>query len=241
METNNIQIGVGAILDNNRLHIYDLNNDCIYEIMRRLSVRDVLELLGVFNERFDEIIKQRLALEKHFRYCLRDEYKYKYSHLLLIGKYLKSIYLSAGYSIRTEKILCLLYPLVQNPQFLTSLELHFIEFNIQYVKCINAAGECLEELNLDFCRLRDNMLVAILEKCRNLTKLSIIGNYDLSGTSLVNLNVKKLQALTLEENDRWFFNVEEFAKNNPHIKVTLFSQYRVTKTEFNNSFSYSCF
>ncbi|XP_046811451.1 uncharacterized protein LOC111689833 [Lucilia cuprina] len=207
---------------NDETHFLDLNDDCLLEILKYLNIHETFTLLGGVCKRIDDIIYERLALIKHLTINLRDPPAFTTQQLEIIGRNLKSLYISAGYSLSSPLTLNYLQPICcqGSLQFLT---LHYVQFDESYQKCLMKVAAQLEFLDLSYCQLTDDLLQPILEKCSNLRALTIFGNYNLKCTSLAALKSRELKELKVEQNSNCKPEIEKFIKKNPEVTVTIFA------------------
>ncbi|XP_065355541.1 uncharacterized protein LOC135949986 isoform X2 [Calliphora vicina] len=203
-------------------HFLDLNDDCLVEILKYLNIHETFSLLGCVCKRIDEIIYERLALVKHLTINLRDPPTFTSHQLQIIGRNLKSLYISAGYSLSSPLTLNYLDPICSQDtlQFLT---LHYVQFDENYQKCIMNVAAQLQFLDLSYCQLTDDLLQPILEKCDNLRALTIFGNYNLRCVSLGGLKSGHLKELKVEQNSNCKREIEKFIAKNPEVTVTIFA------------------
>ncbi|XP_075151528.1 uncharacterized protein LOC142225607 [Haematobia irritans] len=194
-------------------NILDLNDDCLLEILQYLSVQDTFAIIDTFNNRMNDIAYKRISQVKTLIFSLREPPQYTTDQLKIIGKHLKSLSISVGYSLSSD--LCIsgyLGPLCYYGS-IENLTLNYVNFNEDYLECILKLASNLRILDLNFCQLTDELLQPILENCNLLETLSIIGNYGLRGKSLHHIRSSYLKTITLEMNDLCKEEVEIFEKN----------------------------
>ncbi|KAM7352257.1 uncharacterized protein ACRADG_004879 isoform 1-T1 [Cochliomyia hominivorax] len=200
----------------------DLNDDCLVEILKYLDIHETFSLLGGVCKRIDEIIYERLALVKHLTINLRDPPSFTPKQLEIIGRNLKSLYISAGYLLTSPLTLNYLKPICDQ-QILQFLTLHYVNFDENYQKCLLQVAAQLQFLDLSYCQLTDELLAPILEKCQNLITLTIFGNYNLRCESLNHLKSRELKELKVEQNSNCRNEIQKFISENPKVTVTIFA------------------
>lgn len=208
--------------DNGLVNILDLNDDCLLEIFKYLSIHEHFSLLGCICKRIDQVIYKRISLVKQLTINLRDPPPFTTQQLSMLGKNLKNLYISAGYSLSTSMVIKYLQPICDH-QTLQFLTLHYVHFSESYQKSILNVASQLIFLDLSYCQLTDDLLFPILEMCHKLRTLTIFGNYNLRCESLNGLKSKALKELKVEQNSNCKNAIQKFIENHPDVAVTIFA------------------
>lgn len=206
--------------------LLDLNDDCLIEILQYLTINDTFNLMSI-SSRFQDVAYERIAQLKHFELNFREKPEYTTWQLEIIGQNLKSLYISAGYSVPTELILQYLRPLCSQAGHLRNLKLHYFQFDEYCQKCVIAVAPNLEALNLNYCQLTDELLGPIFKSCQSLRYLSLLGNYTLKCDSLKSLSSKNLKHIQVEQNAFSRDSIQSYIAENPHITVKVYNQGRL--------------
>lgn len=206
--------------------LLDLNDDCLMEIFQYLTVPETFSVMNV-HPRFHNVGYERVAKLKHLNINFRDPPEYTISQLEIIGSNLRSLYISAGYSMPTDLIIQYLKPICLRASHIQTIKLHYFQFNEDCQNCLLSVASSIENLNLNYCQLDDTLLAPILKNCQNLKSLSLLGNYTLKCESLKCLNSKHLKVIELEQNDFCKEDIQSFVSENPHVKVIIYNQGRL--------------
>lgn len=206
--------------------LLDLNDDCLMEIFQYLTVPETFSLIEL-HPRFENVGCKRVAKLKHLDINFREPPEFTISQLEIIGSNLRSLYISAGYSMPADMVLQYLQPICLHASHLKTIKLHYFQFNADCQKCLISVASNVENLNLNYCQLNDELLAPILTNCTNLKTLSLLGNYTLKCESLKCLNSKNLKEVQLEQNDFCKESIQAFVVEHPHVKVIIFNQGRL--------------
>ncbi|KAM7352258.1 uncharacterized protein ACRADG_004879 isoform 2-T3 [Cochliomyia hominivorax] len=214
--------------------LLDLNDDCLIEIFQYLTTHDTFNLMEL-HPRFRDVAYERIAQLKDFNINFREPPTFTSWQLEIIGQNLKSLYISAGYSLATDSILQYLKPICSQASQLTKIKLHYFQFDDECQKCLLNVAPTLEDLNLNYCQLTDDILGPILEKCQKLKSLSIVGNYTLKCDSLMSLTSKALKQVEVEQNAFCADSIQSYIAANPQVTVVVYSQGRLNFTVYGPS------
>ncbi|XP_061398134.1 uncharacterized protein LOC133333836 [Musca vetustissima] len=205
-------------------NILDLNDDCLLEIFKYLTVQETFDVLHKLGNRIDSIALKRIARLKSLSFSLRDPPEFTPYQLKVIGKTLKTLRVTVGYSLDTDKFISMyLNPLCFHGS-IQDLTLNYVQFNDAYQHCVLRLAPHLQHLDLNFCQLTDELLQPIVEKCTRLETLSIIGNYEWKGKSLYHINSPNMKCITLELNDMCNDEVDAFKARRGQFPNRLHSQ-----------------
>lgn len=214
--------------------LLDLNDDCLIEIFQYLTIQETFNLMSL-HSRFQEVAYQRIAQLKHFDVNFREPPEFTTWQLEVIGQNLKSLHLSAGYSLPTDLILQFIQPLCSQASHLNTMKLHYFQFDDDCQKCVMIVAPNIQDLNLNYCQLTDEILGPILQKCQNLKYLSLLGNYTLKCESLKCLNSKHLKQIQLEQNAFSRDSIQSYIAENPQVSVKVYSQGRLNFIDYGPS------
>ncbi|XP_023307429.2 uncharacterized protein LOC111689166 [Lucilia cuprina] len=206
--------------------LIDLNDDCLMEILQYLTIQETFHLMSL-HSRFQDVTYERIAQLKHFEVNFRELPEFTTWQLEIIGQNLKSLYISAGYSLPTDLILQYLKPICSQATHLNTLKLHYFQFDEECQKCLLALAPQIQDLNLNYCQLTDELLEPILKNCQKLQFLSLLGNYTLKCDSLKSLNSKYLKQVQVEQNAFSRDAIQSYVADNPQVSVKVYSQGRL--------------
>lgn len=214
----------------------DLNDDCLLEIFKYLTIQETFGILHNLGKRIDNIAHKRIAQLKSLNFSLRDPPEFSPYQLTVIGKTLKTLRISVGYSLNTEQFITrYLKPLCYHGS-IQDLTLNYIQFNDAYKQCVLKLAPNLRFLDLNFCQLTDGLLQPIVESCIRLETLSIIGNYEWRGKSLHHIKSSYIKSITLELNDLCNNEVEAFKAKRGQVCLKVFDKGRNTFRTVNKGF-----
>ncbi|XP_054743904.1 uncharacterized protein LOC129248396 isoform X2 [Anastrepha obliqua] len=202
--------------------LLELNDDCLIEIFQYLSLVETFNVIDVHNNRLTDIARQRIATFKELNIQIREFPNFTSKQLQIIGASLRSLIMSAGYSIPTQTVLNIIKPLCEGAATTNQLReftLNYVYFNKEICHYIGNVATKLQKLNLSYCQLTDELLTELLKKCTNLKELHVLGNYTLNGYFLQNLCIPTLRLLKLEQHAEWNFSLEAYKIKNPNIQL----------------------
>ncbi|XP_020713071.1 uncharacterized protein LOC101452577 [Ceratitis capitata] len=202
--------------------LLDLNDDCLIEIFKYLSLVETFNLMDICNARLSNIARQRISTIKKLNIRVREFHNLNSKQLKIIGENLNDLTISAGYSIPAHVVLNILQPICEGAAVsgkMSAFALNYIFIDKAYSQCIAKVASNLQKLNLNNCQLTDELLTELLRICCNLVELQILGNYTLSGNFLHNLNLPSLRVLKLEMHAEWIYPIAEFKIKNPNVTL----------------------
>ncbi|XP_050320932.1 uncharacterized protein LOC126753470 isoform X2 [Bactrocera neohumeralis] len=204
--------------------LLDLNDDCLIEIFKYLSLVEAFKVIDVRNARLTEIAHQRISTFKELNITIREFPNFNAEQLRIIGENIYSLSMTCGYSIPTQNVLNIMQPLCKGAAATNQLRvfsLNYVYFNKEYCQYIGNAAAKLQKLNLNYCQLTDKLLTDLLKSCNDLLELEILGNYTLNGEFLNKLHLPTLRVLKLELHAEWNYPMENFKIKNPNVKLII--------------------
>ncbi|XP_037894550.1 uncharacterized protein LOC119640534 [Glossina fuscipes] len=211
--------------------ILDLNDDCLLNIFKYLSIQDAFNILGCFDSRIDDVALTRIADLKNLCFSLREAPKFKRWQLQIIGQNLESICISAGYMLSSQMSLNYLQILLSSSNSkprLHELTINYVKFNDDYLDCVLNVVSNIKYLDLSFCQLNDELLLPILERAEKLQILKLIANYNLECKSLHHIQSPHLNFVELEMNLRCGIEVKKFIAEHVNVNVAVHSPSRLS-------------
>uniref|UniRef100_A0A1A9WHH1 F-box domain-containing protein n=1 Tax=Glossina brevipalpis TaxID=37001 RepID=A0A1A9WHH1_9MUSC len=218
--------------------LLDLNDDCLLNIFRYLSIQDAFNVLGCFNTRIDNVSLIRIADLKNLCFSLREPPTFKRWQLKIIGQNLESLCISAGYTLSSQMALYYLQLLLCSSESRTRLRkltIHYVKFNNDYLDCVLNVISNIKYLDLSFCQLNDELLLPILERSRKLQTLKLIANYNLECKSLHYIQSPYLNLIELEMNLRCVNEVNKFITEHTNVNVIVHSPSRLSYIKYGPS------
>ncbi|XP_069963053.1 uncharacterized protein [Bactrocera oleae] len=204
--------------------LLDLNDDCLIEIFKYLSLEEAFKVIDVRNTRLTEIAHQRISTFKHLNIAIREFPNFNTEQLRIIGENICNFSMTCGYEIPTQNVLNIIKPLCEGAaatQQLRAFSLNYVYFNNEYCQCIGKVAAKLQKLNLSYCQLTDKLLTDLLKRCNDLLELEIVGNYILTGEFLHKLHLPTLRVLKLELHDEWNYPMWIFKIKNQNVKLII--------------------
>uniref|UniRef100_A0A1B0BWZ8 F-box domain-containing protein n=1 Tax=Glossina palpalis gambiensis TaxID=67801 RepID=A0A1B0BWZ8_9MUSC len=201
--------------------ILDLNDDCLLNIFKYLSIQDAFNILGCFDSRIDDVALTRIADLKNLCFSLREAPIFKRWQLQIIGQNLESICISAGYTLSSQMSLNYLQILLSSTNSkprLHELTINYVKFNDDYLDCVLNVVSNIKYLDLSFCQLNDELLLPILERAEKLQILKLIANYNLECKSLHHIQSPHLNFVELEMNLRCGIEVNKFIAEHVNLE-----------------------
>lgn len=206
--------------------LLDLNDDCLNEILKYITIQDTFNFMKA-HTRFRDVAYERIAQLKHLEVNFREPPQHTLWQYEVIGMNLRSLYITAGYSLPTEVIVQYLRQICYQATHLNTIKLHYIHFDEECQKCLISIAGNIEDLNLNYCSLTDELLGTILNKCVKLKYLSLLGNYTLKCDSLKCLNSKYLKLVQVEQNEFCKDSILAYVASNPQVSVKIYRQGRL--------------
>lgn len=207
--------------------MFDLNDDCLLEVLQYLTIQETFLLLDTLGKPIKETAHRRIAQLKYLNFSLRNPPELTSGQLQIIGKYLKTLKITVGYSLSSE--VCIsqyLEPLCFHGS-IQNVTLNYVRFDESYLKCILKLASSLRFLDLNFCQLTDELLQPIVENCLQLETLVILGNYEWKGKSLHCIKSPAIRTISVELNELCNDEVNAFkAVRGEHISLHVYDKGR---------------
>uniref|UniRef100_A0A1A9UEY4 F-box domain-containing protein n=1 Tax=Glossina austeni TaxID=7395 RepID=A0A1A9UEY4_GLOAU len=211
--------------------ILDLNDDCLLNIFKYLSIQDAFNILGCFDSRIDDAALTRIADLKSLCFSLREPPTFKRWQFKIIGQNLESVCISAGYTLSSQMSLYYLQLLLgssDSKSRLRELTINYVKFNDDYLECVLNVVSNIKYLDLSFCQLNDELLLPILERAGKLQILKLIANYNLECKSLHHIQSPHLNFVELELNLRSGIEVNKFIAEHVNVNIAVHSPSRLS-------------
>ncbi|CAO1391952.1 unnamed protein product [Diamesa serratosioi] len=176
--------------------IYDLNEDCLCNIFKYLTIYELIEVEEVcemFKNTCETVYKSKMyhSLRLEWRYVNPDWLEPIFDRL---GGSLKCFEFSCGY-MKDEIKLKIINGVVNKCLKLHSLTINYMHLTKDHLQNLSTSFDRLTCLDLSQCDLDEDNMLGILdgEKLRNLTTLNVKGNTMLKGNFLIDMkNLKNL-------------------------------------------------
>lgn len=211
----------------NTIQLYDLNDDCLLEILARLSVLDLCAIrytckrFDALAEYFFNMVYKSLNLNNfnivgEYRLLTEDETK---TILTTFGKQIDSLTVNAdSFASESNQVLQIINEYCGDRRF------HFFKM-VKFVIDEESVDRCsrlwsnVQQLTLDKCCADDQIIEKLLKKCTDLTHLEIIRQMDIDGRCLLQ-EFPQLEGFSLRSNDNFDpICMNTFLQKNPQLQT----------------------
>ncbi|XP_068145580.1 uncharacterized protein [Drosophila tropicalis] len=215
--------------DKLEMTLNDLNDDAIDLILNLLQLDELLSMYNEINPRLNDAIERQFYRFRHFDFSMRFPPRHDAGKLQALGRHLRSLHISVGYSIDKKDVIPILRPLCQGAaetQKLRALKFDHVSFTEEYVRTIQLVTPFLRILDMSHCDVRDHMIVRLLENAKMLQHLVILNIYQLTGEehlkpyTLNNLPCLKLICIMFVGNLP--YKLDELSIQYPHLSFLVY-------------------